>query len=61
MNKMDGSRSEKSLNLLTKKFVQLLLSSKNGVLNLKDVRFRAFFPYATFYAAFMHLNCSLFI
>lgn len=33
----DGKRTEKSLSLLTRKFVSLLLSSKNGILDLKSV------------------------
>lgn len=33
----DNKRNEKSLSLLTRKFVSLLLSSKNGVLDLKSV------------------------
>lgn len=33
----DGKRTEKSLSLLTRKFVSLLLSSKNGILDLKNV------------------------
>ncbi|XP_031618781.1 transcription factor E2F5 isoform X2 [Contarinia nasturtii] len=32
---IDGKRNEKSLSLLTRKFVSLLLSSKNGILDLK--------------------------
>lgn len=41
---MDGGRSEKSLNILTKRFVGLLLSSKHGILDLKTVSqiFRAY-------------------
>lgn len=34
---VDGKRTEKSLSLLTRKFVSLLLSSKNGILDLKNV------------------------
>ncbi|XP_055295053.1 transcription factor E2F5 isoform X2 [Sitodiplosis mosellana] len=33
---IDGKRTEKSLSLLTRKFVSLLLSSKNGILDLKS-------------------------
>lgn len=34
---LDGKRTEKSLSLLTRKFVSLLLSSKHGILDLKTV------------------------
>lgn len=34
---IDNKRMEKSLSLLTRKFVELLLSSKNGILDLKAV------------------------
>lgn len=34
---IDGKRTEKSLSLLTHKFVDLLLKSKNGILDLKSV------------------------
>lgn len=33
----ENKRMEKSLSLLTRKFVELLLSSKNGILDLKTV------------------------
>lgn len=33
----DNKRTEKSLSLLTRKFVSLLLSSKRGILDLKNV------------------------
>lgn len=33
----DNKRTEKSLSLLTRKFVALLLSSKRGILDLKSV------------------------
>lgn len=38
----DSKRNEKSLSLLTRKFVQLLLSSKKGILDLKVVSFELF-------------------
>lgn len=38
----DGKRTEKSLSLLTRKFVSLLLSSKNGILDLKSVSVNEF-------------------
>lgn len=36
-NSVDNKRIEKSLSLLTRKFVELLLASKNGILDLKVV------------------------
>lgn len=33
----DSKRTEKSLSLLTRKFVSLLLASKRGILDLKSV------------------------
>lgn len=36
-NSIDNKRVEKSLSLLTRKFVELLLASKNGILDLKVV------------------------
>lgn len=36
-NSIDNKRIEKSLSLLTRKFVELLLASKNGILDLKVV------------------------
>lgn len=33
----DSKRTEKSLSFLTRKFVSLLFSSKNGILDLKSV------------------------
>lgn len=36
-NFIDNKRIEKSLSLLTRKFVELLLASKNGILDLKVV------------------------
>lgn len=36
-NSIDNKRIEKSLSLLTRKFVELLLASKNGILDLKSV------------------------
>lgn len=39
---IDGKRTEKSLSLLTRKFVSLLFSSKNGLLDLKSVSIHDF-------------------
>lgn len=41
-NSIDNKRIEKSLSLLTRKFVELLLASKNGILDLKVVSTQAF-------------------
>ena len=40
---IDSKRFEKSLSLLTRKFVELLLSSEDGILDLKDVRIFKYF------------------
>lgn len=40
---IDNKRIEKSLSLLTRKFVELLLASKNGILDLKVVSTKIFY------------------
>lgn len=42
---IDNKRIEKSLSLLTRKFVELLLASKNGILDLKVVSSQTIFHY----------------
>lgn len=44
-NSIDNKRIEKSLSLLTRKFVELLLASKNGILDLKVVSTEIFYSF----------------
>jgi hypothetical protein len=46
LNSSNASRHEKSLGLLTTRFVSLLQDAKDGILDLKQVMFCCFFLFA---------------